>query len=118
MSQKLNLPNAEIGDTFIQPFQFLGEGDIPIPQGGKTYDFSISMDPSTLGSRAELYTEFTVPNDETAEEGLVVANFDHDQTRGLPPGKYNYKLRQVFPEVGSETKRIVTIFDGFINFEY
>lgn len=117
---KLVLDPIEIGDDAVQVLIFKEHGtETPIPQGNKTYEFSIALDPRNLANEcADYYLVFTVPDDENSEQGIVRIPIPKETTIKFKQAVYHFKLRRIFTESLVEEDKIITFFDGTIPFEH
>ncbi|MGH1374452.1 MAG: hypothetical protein ACRBBW_20615 [Cellvibrionaceae bacterium] len=117
MTITLDLDPLKIGDTLIQPWQFLQEtDDSPIPQAGNTYIFTLKLDPSASDNNADVEIQWTVPASTEATDGVLVARVESTETLKLLSASYQYELKQVLPGEGQDT--LLTLFDGKLRMKY
>ena len=117
MAIKTNLPDAKIGDTFVQPWQFLNEADdTPIPQAGNRYTFSLKLDASVADNESVVLVDHTVPASADAANGIVAIRIEQSETLPLAPTGYQYELKQII--AGTPEDTVATLFYGKVKFEH
>ena len=113
MTTSVDLDPLKIGDTFIQPWQFLNEADdTPIPQAGNTYKFTLKVDPNIPDDDAAVYVVLVVLPGSAADNGILTVRVEKSETLKLVPTTYHYELKRI---VSSSPEDIeVTLYDGKI----
>lgn len=117
MSIRFDLPDAKIGDTFIQPFRFMNsETGVPLDQTGQQYRFSLSLNPTLDDEAAEFFLPITVTASDEATAGFVTPRLDTSQTATLKPASYNYELKRVSPADPEDI--VITLLYGKVKFAF
>lgn len=117
MSIRFDLPDAKIGDTFIQPFRFMNsDTGEPIDQTGQQYRFSLSLNPTLDDEATEFFLPLTIAASEEATAGFVTARLDTSQTVTLKPASYYYELKRVSP--ADPEAIVITLLYGKVKFAF
>lgn len=117
MSTRFDLPDAKIGDTFIQPFRFRNKDTVePIDQTGQTYRFSLSLNPTLDDAQADFFTEQVIEAGAEAADGNIVFMVAASVSANLKPAVYNYELKRV--QSGDPEDLVLTLLHGKVKFTY
>lgn len=117
MSTRFDLPDAKIGDTFIQPFRFRNKdtGE-PIDQAGQTYRFSLSLNPTLDDEQSDVFEEKLIETGTEAADGNILFSVQASLSATLKPAVYNYELKRVQP--GLPEPLVITLLHGKVKFTY
>jgi len=112
-----DLQSSKVGDTLIQPFEFVDdETNAPIPQVGKRYTFTLKLDESAEDATSPVFLDWVVQAGSESDAGLVTVRVDRSVTSQLEATKYHYELKEIITSAPEDI--VLTRFDGKLGMEY
>ncbi|WP_299948463.1 hypothetical protein [uncultured Microbulbifer sp.] len=115
MASKKNLTDAVIGDSLSLPLVFKDENGSRIDISGRTFWFTVKLNPQVPDDRADAQIILTAPADANSQNGEVAIGLSAAQTENLKATSYNYDVQMATPILGDEPE-VRTIVYGRIRF--
>ncbi|BBM03774.1 hypothetical protein [Microbulbifer sp. GL-2] len=115
MASKLNLTDTVIGDSLSLPLVFKDESGEPIDISGRTFWFTLKLNPQVPDDQADAQAVVIAPVDANSQNGEVFIGYTAEQTENLNATSYNYDVQMATPIPGGE-QEVKTIVYGRIRF--